>query len=219
MTDDKYGQSKSVDVMNARGLATKREYVQSLEMRGDAEALSLLVECLCDDSWYLRDLAEAAFMKLGPGCAEALLPLLERGVWFTRTSSARVLGKLGYRPAVPGLLTLTDDSNDTVAAAARDALAAIGNQGGAIRLAHALHRLPPDQRRRRLSEISSRAPSLVERLERMMRSEDLMSAESIDALNDESVAVRAIEEGVEWEILTGPPPPGQRPAEPGDRHD
>jgi HEAT repeat protein len=218
MTDDKYGQTKPLDILNVRGLASKRDYVRSLELRGDAEALSLLVECLCDDSWYLRDLAEEAFLKLGDRRAETLLPLLERGVWFTRASAARVLGHLGYRPAVPGLLLLTEDKNDTAASAARDALVAIGSQRGAVRLAHALHRMPPDVRRRRMDEISARDRMLGERVERMMRSEELMSAENADALSDDSAAVRATEEGVEWEVLTGPPPRNESPGDAGEGH-
>jgi HEAT repeat protein len=215
MTDEKYGQSRALDVLNARGLASKREYVRSLEQRANDESLSLLVECLCDDSWYLRDLAEEAFLKLGDRGAEALIPLLERGVWFTRSSAARVLGRLGYRPAVGPLLKLTQDQNDTVAGAARDALVAIGNQQGAVRIAHALHNLPPDVRRRHMNDIATRDQALGERIERMMRNDDLMSTEDVETLSDESAAVRATEEGVEWEILTGPPPPTDPKGESG----
>jgi hypothetical protein len=218
MTDEKYGQTKPLDILNVRGLASKREYVRSLELRGDAEALSLLVECLCDDSWYLRGLAEEAFLKLGDRGAEALLPLLDRGVWFTRASAALVLGRLGYRPAVPALFLLTEDKNTTAASAARDALVAIGIQRGAIRLAHALHRMPPDVRRGRMDEIAAGDRVLGERVERMMRSEELMSAENVDALSDDSAAVRATEEGVEWEVLTGPPSPSQSPGDAGGGH-
>src|SRR5512140_3049975 len=133
MTDDKYGQSKAVDVLNARALNAKREYVRDLANRGDAEALSLMVECLCDESWFLRDLAEQVFPKLGERGAAALLPLLEEGLWFTRVSAARVLGRMAYRPAVPGLLRLCEDANGSVADAARDALVAIGHGRGSVR--------------------------------------------------------------------------------------
>ena len=54
-----------LEALNARGLTAKREYVRGLEQRKDAEAFSLLVECLCDESWFLRDLAEQAFVRLG----------------------------------------------------------------------------------------------------------------------------------------------------------
>jgi hypothetical protein len=43
------------------------------------------------------------------------------------------------------------------------------------------------------------------RIERMMRNDELMSAEGGDALSDDSAVVRASEEGLEWEVLTGPP--------------
>ena len=205
MSDDTFTQGKPFDALNSRGLTGKREYVRGLEQRSDAEAVSLLIECLCDESWYLRDQAEQALERIGPGVAGVLLPLLEQGLWFTRTSAARVLGRFGHRPAVPGLLRLGEDANETVARAARDALVAIGRAGGSIRVAQALHGLPPDMRRRRFDELAAEDRHLGERVARMMRNEELMSAEGGDALNDESPVVRASEEGLEWEVLTGPP--------------
>jgi HEAT repeat protein len=207
MSDEKYGAGKPFDVLNTRGLASKREYVRGLKLRADTQSLSLLVECLCDESWYLRELAEHAFLDLGEPHADVLVPLLGQGLWFTRTSASRVLGQLGFRPAVPGLFELAEDTNDTAAEAAREAIVAIGNRRGAIRIAHALHRMPPDRRRRRMDDIAGRDRVLSERLMRLMRNEDLMSAEQVDALSDDSPGVRAAEEGVEWEVLTGPPPP------------
>jgi HEAT repeat protein len=210
MTDDKHVQSKPFDALNSRGLTAKREYVQGLEQRRDAEALSLLVECLCDESWYLRDLAERAFMRLGDEGASVLLPLLEQGLWFTRTSAAGILGRMGYRPALPALCRLTEDANRTVVDAAREGLVAIGRQSGAVSLAHVLHHLPPDVRRRRVEEIAARDRSLAARIEQLMRNDDLMSADNAFALSDDSPLVRASEDGVEWEVLTSPSPPKAR---------
>jgi HEAT repeat protein len=212
MSDDKFAP------LNSRGLSAKREYVRGLEQRADPEALSLLVECICDESWYLRGLAEEAFLRLGDRGAAVLLPLLEQGLWYTRTSTARVLGRLGYRPAVHGLLRLADDSNTTVANGAREALIAIGHQRGSVTIAHALHRLPPEVRRRRLDELAERDRPLLERVERLMRSDELMSAESGEALCDDDALVRASEDGVEWELLTGPVPPRKSPGESGGGH-
>ena len=205
MSDDRFTQGKPFDALNSRGLTGKREYVLSLEQRADEQALSLLVECLCDESWYLRDQAEGALTRLGPAVAGVLLPLLEQGLWFTRTSSARVLGRFGHRPAVPGLLRLAEDANETVADSARDALIAIGHAGGSICIAQALYRLPPDMRRQRFGEIAARDRLLGGRLERMLHNEELMSAQGGDQLSDDSEIVRASEEGLEWEVLTGPP--------------
>jgi hypothetical protein len=210
MSDDKYGQSKAFDALNPRGLAGKREYVRSLEQRSDEEALSLLVECLCDESWYLRDLAEESLLRLGEKGAPVLVPLLEQGLWYTRASAAKVLGRCTYRPSVAAMLRLTDDANETVAEAARVALVAIGRGGGAIAVARSLHELPADERYRRFEAIRAKDRQLGERVEHMMRQDDLMSAEGAD-LNDDSPMVRASEEGLEWEVLTAPSPSDPRP--------
>lgn len=218
MSDDPYGSSKPFDV-NPRGLAGKREYVRSLEQRQDAEALSLLVECICDESWYLRELAEESLLRLGEKGAPILVPLLEQGLWYTRASTARVLGRCAHRPAVPGMLRLTEDANETVAQSARDALIEIGRNGGAVTLARSLYRLPPEVRHRRFEEIQSRDRHLGERVEKMMRQEELMTGGD-DSLTDESPIVRATEEGLEWEILTGPSSSEPRPPRPeGPRGD
>jgi HEAT repeat protein len=216
MVDDKYGQGRTLDAMSARGLAGKRDYVRSLEQRRDEEAMSLLVECLCDESWYLRELAESALLRLGDRAGETLLPLLEQGLWFSRASSARVLGRLGYPPAAPGLLRLLDDSVATVAQAAFAALCELAHRGGSARIAWELHRLPPESRHQRLDAIGRADRPLLDRLERMMKNDDLMGNEDPGDLRDDSDLVRASEEGVEWEVLTGPPtPPRPKPGTPG----
>lgn len=217
MTDDRVAHSRALDAINARGLTAKREYVRGLETRRDAEALSLLVECLCDESSYLRELAEEAFVRMGEEQAHALLPLLGQGLWYTRASAARALGRMGYRPAAPALLALAEDPNEAVRGSAAEALVTLAHQRGSTRLAHALHRMPPDARRRRMDDLTRRDRALGERLERLMRNDELMSLDPPDAYGDDHPAVRTSEEGVEWEVLTGPPPP-ERPRGAGGGH-
>jgi HEAT repeat protein len=215
MADEKYGQGRMFDAMNARGLAGKRDYVRSLEQRHDEEAMSLLVECLCDESWYLRELAEGALLRLGDRAGETLKPLLEQGLWFSRASSARVLGRLGYAPAAAAMLRLLGDANATVAQAAAVALCELAHRGGSARIAWELHRLEPEFRHARLARLSALDRPLHDRLERMIRNDDLMSHEDPEKLRDDGDLVRASEEGVEWEVLTGPPtPPRPKPVAP-----
>jgi hypothetical protein len=76
----------------------------------------------------------------------------------------------------------------------------------------------PDLRRRRLDEIAHRDRVLAERIERMMRNDELMTTDDSSVLSDDSPAVRASEDGVEWEILTGPPSPKSRSGESGAGH-
>jgi len=216
VTDDRTTpRERPLDILNARGLTAKREYVRGLEQRHDDEALSLLVECLCDESWYLRDLAEQAFLRLGEEGARVLLPLLAEGLWFTRSSSARVVGRMGYRPAVPVLLGMARDANATVAQSAREALVEIARRGGAARVAHEIHALDPELARRCLAELRGLDRAVAERIESLTRREELMSVEDPDGLADDSPAVRASEEGVSWEILTGPPAPREPSRESG----
>ncbi len=205
MSDEKYGPNRTIDAMNPRGLAGKRDYVRSLEQRRDEEALSLLVECLCDESWYLRELAEEALLRLGARAGETLLPLLDNGLWFSRASAARVLGHLGYGPAVPGLMRLCLDSNTTVAAAALAALVDLGHRGGSVRIAWELQHSTAEVRRRHLDRITASDRGLSGRIESMLRHDELMTHHAPDELRDDSPLVRASEEGVEWEVLTGPP--------------
>ena len=206
MADDAVAGARAADAMNARGLSAKREYVHRLEQRADTEALALLVECLCDESWYLRELAEEAFLRLAERGAAALRPLLAQGLWFTRTSAARVLGRLGDRAAVPDLLRLADDPNATVALAARESLSAIGHQRGAASIAHALHRAAPDFRRRRLDDLAARERALHDRIERLMRSAEVMNVADGASLSDDLEPVRASGAGVELEPVPGTPP-------------
>jgi HEAT repeat protein len=194
----------------------KREYVLGLEQRADAEALSLLVECLCDESWYLRELAEGAFLRLGSPHVEVLLPLLEDGLWYTRTSVARIVGRLGERRGVPALLRLCSDPNETVVEQAQEALVEIGRSKGSFRLAHALHGLPPDGRRARMTELARRDRALAERLQRMMDNDELMAAADPESMADDHPLIRATEEGVEWEVLTGPASPKEQGHDRGD---
>ncbi|HEY2956208.1 MAG TPA: hypothetical protein VGK89_13300 [Candidatus Eisenbacteria bacterium] len=195
MSDENYGAGRPLDALNARGLTAKREYVRGLEQRRDPEALSLLVECLCDESWFLRDLAEQAFFRMGVEQVGELLPLLQGGLWYTRLSAARLLGRLGYRPAVPSLVALCDDPNASVALAAREAVLAVARQRGSSRVAHALHRLPPERRRRRLAEIADKDRALAKSLERMFGDVDLMEAADPDRLVDPGEGAPASDAG------------------------
>jgi len=184
MADDHHPPPSPLEALNARGLTAKREYVRGLEQRRDAEALSLLVECLCDESWFLRDLAEQAFVRMGEEHAAPLVPMLAGGLWYTRLSAARLLGRMGFRPAVPALLPLCEDPNETVALAAREAVVAVARLRGSSRIAHALVRMAPEKKRQRLAEIAERDRALAKNLERLMTDVDLMAADHPDRLVD-----------------------------------
>jgi HEAT repeat protein len=222
MADDKYSSLRALDAMQVRGLDGKREYVDSLEARGDEQALSLLVECLCDESAFLRDLAEHALERLGARAVEVLLPHLTQGLWFTRASVARVLGRLSAREALPGLLEMAGDANRSVAEAAREGFVRVAAGGHAVSAARALYRGPAPVRQAVLALAGRTEKDLAAQLVRVLADDQLMTAGEDEVLSEDATLAEP-HEGVEWELLTGrgrsePARPRERPdaeAEPG----
>ena len=204
MADETPAGRRIPDPVDSRRLAGSRDYVRSLEHRSDAEALSLLVECLCDDSSYLRELAEAALLKRGPSVTGALMPLLGQGLWFTRAGAARVLSRLGHLDSAPGLLRLSRDSVATVAADARGAIVALARAGGSARLAWELPRLEAPARLEALAGVRRLDAAVAARLETLLRVEPLMQSTDPDALRDDASFVREFEEGVAWDLPAAP---------------
>lgn len=215
MSDESAAGRRALDALSIRGLAGKRDYVRSLEQRRDPEAMSLLVECLCDESSYVRDLAETALLEMGERGASAVVPLLRQGLWFSRASAARLLGRLGHAPAAAGLLGLTDDSVEAVVREAYAALATLAQRGGAARVAWELHRSAPERRLDRLARLQQLDRPAADRIERLLRIESLMTQADPDVLRDDAPLVRETEEGVAWEPLSPPPTRPVTPPTPG----
>ena len=203
MAEDSFTPLRSFDAFSPRGLAGKREYVQGLEARADREAIALLVECLSDESGYLRDLAEAALVRLGAK-ADPVLPMLSSGLWYTRVSAARTLGRLGARAAIAPLLDLLTDTNQSVRRAGAEALHAIAQGDGALFVARVLYRRPEAERARLVREVAAGVRELEAQLADLLRRDDAMLAEEDELLSHDAEVVRASGDGVAWEVLTGP---------------
>ncbi len=206
MPDERSGASRISEAMSFRGLAGKRDYVRSLESRRDEEALSLLVECLCDESFYLRELAEGALLKVGERCGAALVPLLDQGLWFSRASAARVLGRIGHAGAAGPLVRLTFDKVETVVGEAYASLVVLAPQGVTARIAWELLQLAPERRAERLERLRRLDAPLGERLQRLLQHDELKSRTDPEGLRDDAPWVRASEEGVAWDVIPSPPP-------------
>ena len=203
MADDSFAPLRSFDAFSPRGLAGKREYVQGLELRGGADACALLVACLADESGYLRDLAEAALVRLG-AAPEPVLPMLASGLWYTRVSAARTLGRLGARGAALPLVALLDDANQSVRRAGADALGLLARGEGALAVARALYRLPEAERARAVRDVAAGDREVEARLGDLLRHDAEMRANDDELLSHDAAVVTASAEGVAWEVLTRP---------------
>lgn len=203
MSEEKHATLRVLDALQMKGFDGKREYVASLEARGDEQAVSLLVECLCDESSFLRELAERALTRMGAEHAPLLRPLLTQGLWYTRASVARVLGGVGAKEALPDLVTLLTDANGAIAEAAADAIVAIAEGGSLVSVARALHAAPERLQRRLTRQAEAAGAGLGAQIERLLADRELMAAEDEEVLREDAEALAA-QDNVEWEVLTAP---------------
>jgi HEAT repeat protein len=215
MADEPYTTLRPFDALSPRGLAGKREYVLDLETRGDESAIRLLVECLADESGYLRDLAAAALVRL-KAPAEPIVPLLASGLWYTRLSAVRTLGRLAAREAAQPLGGLLSDPNEGVRGEAVEALAAIARGGGDLHVARSLHARGETECGRALRDLRARDGETARRLDALFLDRDLMSAPEHELLAPEPARARAGDDGVAWDLLTGTAPEPVPVAVPGD---
>ena len=200
MADERYSSLRPSDALSPRGLAGKREYVQELEKRADEGATRLLVECLADESGYLRDLAAAALVRLASPAAP-ILPLLHSGLWYTRTSAVRARGRLGASEAARPLATLLSDQNHGVRLDVIEALIAIARSGHEVHVARALWARSDAERAWAVRDVRVRDARVASRIEELFRDKDLMSAAEHELLPARKA--RAGEDGVAWDLLTG----------------
>ena len=198
MADEPYSSLRPSDALSPRGLAGKREYVQDLEKRGDDGAVRLLVECLADESGYLRDLAAAALVRLSAPTAP-ILPLLSSGLWYTRTIAVKTLGRLGASEAARPLATLLSDQNHGVRLDVTEALIAITRAGHEVHVARALWGRPDAERAWAVRDLRVRDARVAARMEELFKDRDLMSAGEHELLSTPPAG----EDGLAWDLLTG----------------
>jgi len=198
MSDDSYATLKSLDALSPRGLAGKREYVLELEQKGGDVALLQLVECLNDESGYLRDLAGAALARLGAPVAP-LVPLLASGLWYARVSALRTLARLGDASCAAAVCPLLADSNRSVRDDAVATLTALARSSDDVRVARALYATPDALRAQAVKDIAAKAPETGQRIARLLADRDVMLAAEDELL---PVTRPVSEDGVAWDVLT-----------------
>jgi HEAT repeat protein len=224
VTDDKHATLRVLDDLQMKSLEGKREYVASLQARDDEQALSLLVECLCDESAFLRKLAERVLVEKGASSLEVLLPHLTQGLWYTRASVARISGRLGAKEALPGLMQAAADPNREVSEAAIGALVELAAAGHGVSVARALFAESGALAKGVLERAGRSGGGLATQLQRLMEDRDLMTAREEEVLREDIGAAEA-QDNLEWEVLTGkdrtekppaaPEPPAEEEEKPG----
>jgi len=118
-----------LDALARQPLESRRKLVEELARHPTEQSISILVEILQGDSWYLRDLAVRALARIGAPAAPRLRGVLRNGLWYGRAAAARVLGKIAYPDALPDLVELLADPNHTVQGAVLASLADLVRAG------------------------------------------------------------------------------------------
>ena len=165
MVDDRLESGRTLEALRKKNLEGKKMFIEELRKQKTPKAVSLLLEILCDESWYLRELAIGALVEAGTPAEAPLHKVLTGGLWYTRAAAARALGRLGYAPAAPDVLKLLDEPNRTVRESAVDAIKALMAAGCTAPVCEALAGAPREVRSARLSLISQGAPEMATQLE------------------------------------------------------
>jgi HEAT repeat protein len=149
--DEELDGARMLERLRLKNLSGKRNLIEDLKKRKSQRSVSLLVEMLQDESWYLREQAVKALCEAGEEAKEPLLKLLDEGLWYTRAAAAKVLGKIGGRDATEKLVNCLMDSNMTVQGAAATALIDIAKSTSVEDLAAVMSPRPADVKGRAVS--------------------------------------------------------------------
>lgn len=159
--DERLETGRTLDALRRKNLEGKKTFVEELRRQKTPQALSLLLEILCDESWYLRELAIDALAEMGSTAVPPVRRLLATGLWYTRAAAARALGRLGDGASAGTILLLVTDPNVAVHDAAVRALREMAAAGGGAAIRDALAALPAEKRTPRLEVLSQAAPELA----------------------------------------------------------
>jgi HEAT repeat protein len=149
---------RMLERLRLKNLSGKKNLIEDLKKRKSQRSVSLLVEMLQDESWYLREQAVKALCEAGEEAKEPLLKLVDEGLWYTRAAAAKVLGKIGGREATEKLIDCLMDSNMTVQGAAATALIDIAKSTSVEDLAAAMSS--------RSADVKGKAVSCIRLLDR-----------------------------------------------------
>lgn len=153
-----------VEQFKSRDIAKRMTAVSRAAELATPEAVALLVKALQDQSWSLREHAVACAARAGGAAVPSLVRLLAGGVWFARSSAARVLAATGDARAVAALAEQASDGNATVAREAAAALAAVLSRTGREEALARLAGLPAAERERAMPGLTAADPELASRL-------------------------------------------------------
>lgn len=156
MTDGDINQA--VELFKSRDLRKKKWSLDLAQELRTPEAAALIIKAMQDQSWALREYAIAKAVQLGTMMVPPLCRLLKSGVWYSRAAAVQALDSIGDIRALPRLLPLAGDTNQTVARAAKAAMAHLAAKAGPEILAELWSELHPNERKDLAAMFPDQAP-------------------------------------------------------------
>jgi hypothetical protein len=179
--DDRIESGRAIEALRRKNLDGKRTFIDELKRQHDAKAISLLLEILCDESPYLRELATKALVEMGEPARAPLRGVLTTGLWYTRAAAVRALGAMGDAATAPHVLAMLEDSNRTARDAAVVALKSLVAAGQTAALGRALAATAPERRGEVLGLIDRVDPDIARGVEAALAGAPVPAAHVADA--------------------------------------
>jgi len=207
MVDERIPLSKTLIDLRIKELELeeKARVISELKSKRDEASIKELAEKLSDDSWHLRELAVRALSELGRDVEQVVMAMVPGSLWYTRASSAEVLGNIGSRAAINCLIDLLDDCNATARENASKALIKICNGGNTVWVARAGVSRGEETQRKVQAVLEAFDKELAQSFLSLARDVDLMKAppEQVEKIAEEMLKSSEAQDLV-WEELTGP---------------
>jgi HEAT repeat protein len=107
-------------MLRSKDLAERLKAVQLLGERRDK---TRLLSLLFSESWHVREKTAKLLISFGEEIKDDVLPLLNEGYWYVRAVACSIIGEIGDKRALPRLLELLKENNETVRGEAAKAIA------------------------------------------------------------------------------------------------
>lgn len=159
--EEELDDARILDRLRLKSLDEKKNLIEDLKKRKGQRSISLLVEILQEESWFLREQAVRALAEAGSEASGPVQKLLKDGLWYSRAAAAKALGKMGDPGAVDLLIDCLTDSNKTVQGAAASALVEIVRKTSIEKLASPLGSRSTDTRDKAISCLKLLDPGLA----------------------------------------------------------
>lgn len=113
---------KIEEIFKGKDIKKKLSVLEEVAKMENAFSINLLLTCLNDTSWHLRNKAAILLGRIGEKVYDRVIDVLEKGVWYAKAGAALALGEMKKLDAIRYLVKYMEDKNETVKKSVEDAI-------------------------------------------------------------------------------------------------